>query len=367
MAPLPRLSRDTTPLLPSSQQSCAGSFSVADSQWGHDLSAQEFHDSTTCSLSVCKNPDQCDSKDCCKDADCLVTLDSADRPLSAGNDDPEFDEYSSLFNHDQQDPLSCQWLLPGQPCAVSPPTLDALSDHVYHDHIQPQTQQLCQWNKCNDVVDPQELVDHLSHDHHLDAYVCLWQDCKAPNFSSSEALDEHIKLMHTKSFDCHWGGCEVANNDPGDLTTHVYQEHLNISTGQPLQYPNPSPHTGSSYNSNINSRDQTPDIPITSSNTTATSSQDANEASNLQIIHKCMWELGTGQSEKRDYCGESIFGTENDLQKHVEEQHTNEKSALGRGKGDGYICKWHNCARGKNLLRDRFSLNRHLYKHTGCM
>lgn len=453
MAPLPCRIRDATPLLPSSEYSGEESFSVENSS-ARDFPAQAspaqysstqgFHGSDTCSLSDCRNPLECSSPDCCKDTDCIGSG-GLESPYDFAGQNTSLD-YDNLFDYDQRYPLiplSCQWLLTGQPCAVSPKSLHALGDHVIHDHIEPQTQQICQWDHCNDIIGPQNLLDHFSHDHQLDNYVCLWQNCKAPGFSSSEALDEHIRLMHTKRIDCHWGGCEVAGNDPGALKTHVYQDHLNISTGQAQQYPGRLSYTSFSHNSNMNSRQQapisphassqpgssqrppyterspyensshgsntdsrnpivvpiassytitgpqlqycfpqpciesspngdvdsqeeTPNISFNSSEITSTaSSQDQTEPSDVTKLHTCMWR--TSDLQVPIYCRHEIFGTENELQDHVEAQHTNVKYMTALEEGDDWVCRWYGCPRGaKQPFRDRSSLNRHMFSHTGC-
>ncbi len=368
MAPPPRPSRDTTPLHPVFQHSYAESASVADSQWDHDDPPQGFYDSATCSLSGCNNPEQCDSSDCCKQPNCLHAPGS-DTPPGPTDGHRELHQTDGLLDaqedYRREEPISCQWLLQDQPCAASPQTLNDLGDHVYYKHIQPQKQQTCQWDKCNNVIDPQELVVHHAHDHHLDSYVCLWQDCKAPNFSSTDALDEHIKLVHTQRFDCHWAGCEVANDHSKDLTTHVYQEHLNISTAEPLQDPDHSPYAASSHDSNVISPGQTPNMPVSSSNTTTMSSPYTDGPPNLQKFHLCMWKFDTIPSDGTIYCGESIFGLEIDFEKHVQAHVT--KTVVGGPKGHALVCKWHLCARDEAPFRDRSMLNRHIHTHTGCM
>ena len=322
-----------------------------------------FDNSTTCSLSGCQDPDQCSSRRCCDSADCLE--DCCSEPWRATEDhiaDPG--DYSTLYDHSLQNPLSCQWLLPGQQCAVSPQSLDDLGDHVFQDHIQPQNQQLCHWNKCNDLVEPQQLVDHLSQYHHTDAYVCLWQDCES-SFMSLEALDGHIKATHMQSFDCHWAGCEVANDDPKDLAVHVYQEHLHIKDlDQVPDIPsNISCQTllDRANHSNI-LRQQIPDFQPKTSQLSTLPSQDAIELSIQPKSRVCQWI-----DERVDTCcGQSFVGAGNELQGHVERAHTKKKSVLDPKKGEGYYCRWHGCLRKGNAFRDRSSLNRHLYIHTGC-
>lgn len=493
MAPPQRPSCGANSILPSTEKYVEESFSAQEillqtssaqvsSTRGsstRNSSAQGFHDSDTCSLSGCRNPLECSSPKCCKDADCVEFVDSESFFASTDQD-------ADFFPSERQKTLSCQWVLPGRTCTVSPNSLQDLGNHIIHDHIEPQTQQRCQWDHCNDVVDPGELVNHLSHNHHPDSYVCLWKGCETTNFSSSDALDQHFKLVHTKTIDCRWGGCGVAGHNFGVVKNHVYNEHLNISLDQaqrhpghfsyssssydtnffpnqptpvasfassqtpsdqpnaysglstyttspdcsgrtsrqptldfsndsstmsmdrPSQYPGSLPYSSTSSDSStspqqptqvalttsskntaglpfqyhfaqpsmesfnvssVNPRKQTSDISTIPMGLTKESSKDqteAPEAPDATRLHICVWRLDRGQGPMP--CGHVLIGTENDLQAHVEAEHTLKRSALADGRGDGWVCKWRECPReDKKSFRDRCSLNRHIYSHTGCM
>ena len=337
-----------------------GACSIAD--------CSSIHGSSTCSLSACQDSSLCKDQECCRDAECLGLNDFAGRSISNDFDAVEQStEFPNLYG--SSDRLACQWLDTGQFCDASPPTWDALGSHIFENHIQPQTQQICHWNECNDIVDYQKLPRHLSHEHELGEYVCLWTGCQAAPFSSSDELDEHIQLMHVKGLDCHWAGCDVVNNDPRDLTNHVFNEHLrpNISIPQPVHDPDLNSRAWLSESSASRSVSQNPVlIPQSSGRSTNSNARASSSPSNVQLgdsnrqkVYVCGW---TVQLRGRiDQCRARVHGTENDLQKHVEDMHTAKKTI------HGYVCNWKDCSKDGMPFKDRFSLNRHIQRHTGCM
>ena len=210
--------------------------------------------SGTCSLSQCNNLDQCTSEECCRESACLEhsslpttrreSIDfSAEDPYASSaslhqfaNGSAMFPAYDTLPGLDSIDdePAQCHWLLPDQECDTVAPTNDALSQHVFQDHIQPETSLTCGWFDCNEQVDAQQLTDHLWNNHHPeqhvpDSYICLWDGCMEM-FSDAEQLEMHMEVAHTKveSIDCRWGGCGAIATDSAELQSHVNKEHLHL-------------------------------------------------------------------------------------------------------------------------------------------
>ena len=206
----------------------------------------------TCSLSQCNNLEQCTSEECCKEPACLdhdsisatrresIDFSAEDQYASSSqhqfaNNGALFPAYDNLgFDNIDDDPVQCHWLLPDQECDITAPTKDALSQHVFNDHIQPETSLTCGWSNCEEQIDAQQFTEHLWNNHHPEqhvpeSYVCLWEGCREV-FEDSEQLEMHMELAHThmESIDCRWGGCSTITTNSAELRSHVNQEHLNI-------------------------------------------------------------------------------------------------------------------------------------------
>lgn len=209
--------------------------------------------SGTCSLSQCNNLDQCTSEECCKEPACLdhdsvptsrresIDLSAEDQYASSSqhqfaNSSAMFPAYDNLpgFDNIDDDPNQCHWLLPDHECDITAPTKDALSQHVFHDHIQPETSLTCEWSDCDEQIDAQQLTDHMWNSHRPEqyvpeSYICLWDGCREM-FSDAEQLETHMEVAHTpmESVDCRWGGCGTIITNSAELQSHVNQEHLHL-------------------------------------------------------------------------------------------------------------------------------------------
>lgn len=240
----------TPGLLSGFQTPCEGTCSVTNCESGCNPSV---FDSGTCSLLQCNNLDRCTSEECCKEPACLdhdsvpttrrESIDFSAEDQYASSSQHQF-AYSSAvfpaygnppsFDNIEDDQVQCHWLLPDQECDITAPTKDALSQHVFHDHIQPETSLTCGWSDCEEQIDAQQLTDHLWNSHHPeqhvpDSYVCLWDGCRE-TFSDAEQLETHMEFAHTQmeSIDCRWGGCGTITTNSAELQSHVNKEHLHL-------------------------------------------------------------------------------------------------------------------------------------------
>lgn len=219
--------------------------------------------SGTCSLSQCNNLDQCTSEECCKEPACLdhdsvptsrresIDLSAEDQYASSSqhqfaNSSAMFPAYGNLpgFDNVVDDPNQCHWLLPDQECDITAPTKDALSQHVFHDHIQPETSLTCEWSDCDEQINAQQLTDHMWNSHRPEqyvpeSYICLWDGCREM-FSDAEQLETHMEVAHThmESIDCRWGGCGTITTNSAELQSHVNKEHLHLQIRPDISSPN---------------------------------------------------------------------------------------------------------------------------------
>lgn len=272
IAPVGNMPPPPTPgLLSGFQTPCEGPCSITNCESGCNPS---LSDSGICSLSQCNNLEQCTSEECCKEPECpdhisvpttrresfdysaadQFASSSLHQDTNGGSLFPAYDNLSGL-DDSNADPVQCHWLLPDQECDITAPTKDALSQHVFHDHIQPKTSLTCGWSDCEEQMDAQQFTDHLWNSHHPaqhvpDSYVCLWDGCME-TFSDAEQLETHMEVAHTHvdSIDCRWGGCDTTTTNSAELHTHVDKEHLRLHI-QPLSYsPNPDMSLSDSCNS----------------------------------------------------------------------------------------------------------------------
>ena len=233
------------------QSPCASSCSVINCDSGCNPSILEFG---TCSLSQCNNADQCTSEGCCREPACLehsslptTRRESIDfgtehqynsflqqQTESSGAAFPTCDILPRFQNIDER-PVQCHWLLPDQECDIVAPTNDALSQHVFHDHIQPETSLTCGWFDCDEKVNAHQLTNHVWNNHRPDqhipeSYICLWHGCMEM-FPDAEQLEMHMEIAHSRmdGIDCRWGGCGTIATNSSELHSHVKKEHLHLS------------------------------------------------------------------------------------------------------------------------------------------
>ena len=211
--------------------------------------------SGTCSMSQCNNLNQCTSEECCREPACLdhsslpttrresidvsvwnqfASSPSQHQVANSGVVSPAYDNLPG-FDNTAYDSLQCHWLLPDQECEIAAPTNDALSKHVYHDHIEPETSigyGSSEWVGPLNAHQPMWNSDYPER-HAPDSYVCLWDACM-DRFSDTEQLKTHMEAVHTQmeSIDCRWGGCGCIIANSAELQSHVEKEHLHLHTQQ---------------------------------------------------------------------------------------------------------------------------------------
>ena len=222
-----------------------------------------------CSLLQCNNSDQCTSEECCREPACLdhssfpttrresIDFNAEDQFASSSfqhqfaNNGAVYPAYenSTGFDDPNDDPLHCHWLLPDQECDITAPTNDALSQHVFHDHIQPETSLIRGSSDYDEQVNAQQITHHMwSSDHPEqnapDSYICLWDACME-SFTDAEQLETHMEAAHTQTdgIDCRWGGCSTITANSAELESHVNKEHLHfhVEPAVPSSSPEISP------------------------------------------------------------------------------------------------------------------------------
>ena len=300
--------------------------------------ATSIHDSDTCSLGSCLSPEVCESSRCCREETCIRQSDDEYQcgPSCLKDDRLEPDEFADFIDYDLEStdqPIPCQWLETDQQCPVSASPA-ALSLHVTKDHIDPNAWLPCGWSHCDQTVESQHILEHVSQDHRPDQYVCLWQGC-GYSFSSGEELATHMSTMHTPKLDCHWGGCDFSLMDPDALKVHVNDEHLNM---------------------NFEDFHQDTGDDVSFASFSSPSRHDLVLASDSGP-HFCQWMDGSVSNKT---CGAS-FQHENDLQDHMEKIHINDLS-----KGGSYVCRWQDCSGFGNPHNGKHRLRKHMWTHTGC-
>ena len=338
-----------------SQRSCLGKCSVIDCE---SICNPFDHSIETCST-ACLNTKECSGDSCCQYAECV--------DLAAQRDDEyhgeeQFcgDDFSNLFNCDVEFPMTCRWLETDQPCEISASTKADLRQHVFQEHIEPQTQQICEWDNCRQTVDSQHFTAHFLNNHQPESYICLSQGCGS-QFSDAEQLAQHMEIMHGPDFNCHWAGCEVARSDPAELTTHVNNEHLNSSSEQVLGHPRLLPLRGHSHSSALSStsraasEQQGSQLSTSSAPTTPINFHTIDTLLPLTNPHTCKWisDCTTGAP-----CG-AIFSHEYNLQQHIELVHT-------RGISNNFVCRWQLCRRHGKPLQNKRALDNHMRVHAEC-
>ena len=337
-----------------SQKSCLGKCSAIDCE---SICNPFDHSIETCST-ACLNTKECSGDGCCQYAECVDLAAHRDEY----HDEQQFcgDDFSNLFNCDVELPMTCRWLETDQPCETSASTKADLRQHVFQEHIEPQTQQICGWDNCHQTVDSQHFTAHFLDNHQPESYICLSQGCGS-QFSDAEQLAQHMEIMHGPDFNCHWAGCEVARSDPAELTSHVNSEHLNSSSDQALGHPPLLPLRGPSHSSALSlstqaaSEQQSSQLSTSSAPTTPINFHTIDTLFPLRNLHTCKWisDCTTGA-----LCG-AIFSHEYNLQQHIELVHT-------MGISSSFVCRWQLCRRHGKPLQNKRALNNHMRVHAEC-
>ena len=338
-----------------SQESCLGKCSAIDCE---SICNPLDHSVETCST-ACLNTKDCSDDNCCQYAECI---DLATQRNDEYNGEQQLcnDDFSNLFNCDVEYPMTCRWLETDQPCEISASTKADLRQHVFQEHIEPQTQQVCEWDNCRQTVDSQHFTAHFLNNHQPESYICLSQGCGS-QFSDAEQLAQHMEIMHGPDFNCHWAGCEVARSDPAELTSHVNNEHLNSNSEQFLGHPRLLPLRGPSHSSAL------------SSSTQAASEQQGSQLSTSSVPttpinfhtmenvlpstnpHTCKW---ISDPTSGALCG-AIYSNEYNLQQHIELVHT-------RGITSNFVCRWQLCRRHGKPLQNKRAFDNHMRVHAEC-
>ncbi|KAL9008668.1 MAG: hypothetical protein Q9173_006228 [Seirophora scorigena] len=204
-------------------QSCSNN--TCHDECSADDCTQLCDSSFTCDeASVCMN-DDCGETACvssCSSLSKRCLSDAADNvvPLAAQHLSPED------IAPERQGVIQCPWLLPGQLCDVLvDKNMNALTQHVREEHINPQLTLQCSLESCAQVMPLPDLPMHQAQQHQLANYLCSWDSCAENTYSTPDDLSNHIMAYH-KNLDCHYGGCEVSLKDPLQLQNHVVEDHL---------------------------------------------------------------------------------------------------------------------------------------------
>lgn len=354
----------------SNEESCENDCSIP----GCDrCTTPSVHDSEACSLEACLNPDGCESVECCREEACIRPSDLTIHPGSSTGDHLALQQHDfpDFLNYDTTDPndlIPCQWLETDHQCTVSAQSIDALSQHVFQNHIEQQALLPCEWGQCDQTVESQQLVEHVSQKHHPDQYVCLWQGC-GYSFSSDEELAAHMSALHCTKLDCHWGGCEVINVDPGALKSHINDAHINMRLAEAFHQNmygdslSASPSTVSGQHSSQILGPSSLSSPAPPQSPHFQPPRRAHGSMSDSTAHTCFWttDLSVGV-----VCA-ATFHHENDLQAHVEEAHINSLTARNNPHGNAiFICKWQGCKAEGTPHNGKDKLRKHTYTHTRC-
>ena len=337
-----------------SQDSCLGKCSAIDCE---SICNPFDHSVETCST-ACLNTKDCSGDSCCQYAECVGL---AAQRNGEYNGEQQFcdDDFSNLFNCDVEYPMTCRWLETDQPCEISASTNADLRQHVFQEHIEPQTQQVCEWDNCHQTVDSQHFTAHFLNNHQPESYICLSQGCGS-QFSDAEQLAQHMEIMHGPDFNCHWAGCEVARSDPAELTSHVNNEHLNSSSEQ-LGHPHLLPPRGPSHSSALSSSTQAASeqqgsqISTSSAPTTPINFHTIDTVLPFTNTYTCKW---INDPTSGALCG-AMYANEYNLQQHIEFVHT-------KGMSCNFVCRWQLCRRHGKPLQNKRALDNHMRVHAEC-
>lgn len=223
--------------------------------------------------------------------------------------------------------LHCHW---GNDCDEEFLNWFALDDHIFQNHVKPQTEINCQWSSCEEATDPNAILDHVKYNHHMGEgeHVCLWSGCNA-RFRHLHDLESHFQNTHIAPAPlyCQWEACGALADDPNDLSMHLQTDHLIDPATMPL---------GETQQTNTNTADGQKTCHW----------QDSNDAQN---------------GEPSSSCGKT-FPTAEALQVHLKTAHIKKLK-----KDTGYVCQWAHCHRqGATPFTQKGKLERHLQVHTGC-
>ncbi|KAL9121731.1 MAG: hypothetical protein Q9187_001712 [Circinaria calcarea] len=330
-------------------------------------------DEDDCS-SVCSEPDYCEpgcidtcnvgtvcSDPCldtlCEDVTCVegVTVSKQkDSYLTASTEANLNGGLSHLANS------QCLWVSDNGYCRTMLPSPGALVQHVFKDHIEPQTAQLCPY-ECGATIDRGEIIQHMSREH---AYMCFEYGC---DFQSTdyEHLSQHVKTAHSRSrnAECHWDECSVTAVDSYELNGHVVAEHLTIPSCLTEVAAPPSIVSSPAKVSELvpiaREGDESFHSPITNPKPVSSIALPTPSSNDGKKV--CCWIT---HDNPTDICG-MAFDKPNDLQDHVEKTHV--QPLMGP---EAKLCQWKECNRGaecsvcKKEYANNDTLKAHMRTHT---
>ncbi|MCJ1364066.1 zinc-finger protein [Acarospora aff. strigata] len=242
-------------------------------------------------------------------------------------------EQQQIIENTGGHPAQCKWVQGGEPCDTTLYGWRALDYHVQEQHIKPQTSLHCQWNHCEEDIDPSALLSHVKRKHSpaRNEHVCLWQGCDA-KFEDADDLDRHLKAGHVSNnqLHCEWERCGATAIDPRDLSLHLQTDHLMDPGTMSLDNPRASCDTPASVSPEIVEE------------------------------HVCRWILEQGDGSNEATCG-MTFQSTGHLQQHLKDSHL--KAVTSK---TNLVCRWQGCERGpEKPFSQKGKLERHFVTHTG--
>ena len=249
----------------------------------------------------------------------------------------------------------CLWASSHGRCDVSFPDTESMGQHIYRDHIIPQTKRDCPLS-CGQSLDWELCTRHLQKQHQHqrsvastlgNGFVCLKAGCEFV-CDNEEDLEKHYTrcLFHFPDVECHWGSCNMASMNPQELQNHVSSEHLCIDLNNDLPR---SPAPISAVSLPIPHRPQAVGIE--------------------HHVLRCSWITGDGTKSNCTH----TYGSSKELQQHIEADHLlsrnsqrksfTEAQLLDRSKS--LTCRWEGCSRASPFSQPQ-TLREHIMIHTGC-
>lgn len=288
----------------------------------------------------------------CKDATCLEGVEeledkSSCSPASRGA------YLSSDLSYSTN--AQCLWVSDNEYCMTMLPSSGALEHHVFKDHIEPQTAQICPY-ECGATIYRGEIIQHMSREH---AYMCFEYGC---DFQSTdcEHLHQHVKSAHSRSSntECHWDECSVTAVDSNELNGHVIAEHLTIpSLTEATVHTNivSSPTKVCELPSSVRDEEENLHSPITDPKRWSLTVFPTPSSDDGKRV--CHW---IAHEDPTNVCGMG-FEKPNDLQDHVERTHIQPLTGP-----EAKLCKWKGCSKTNQPFKHKAKLKVHLRSHTGC-
>lgn len=240
----------------------------------------------------------------------------------------------------------------------------------------------CAWSGCpQPLVSQQEWTEHI-HRVHLDPQMTF--NCPMPTENCPQSINynpmHHLEIDHgynffdNNNYSCPAPDCSLDQTflNPAMLHNHFDQAHAMPASGALLCQWNscgtlfPDQHQLLTH---LNEDHQLPDLRLTNTGADCATHTEMvqyptaiadDELPGDDANNRCKWKIGFDH-----VCG-AVFNTEEDLQKHVKDEHL-----MSLSNKSGYFCQWENCGRPAKLgdkagFSQRGKLERHMATHTGC-